>query len=270
MITVYSIYFSPTGNTKRIIDGLLNIQEDINLIPFDITLNHNRQELVESIVSLDVKPDYWIVGCPVYSGRVPDLVIEQIKKLNGNNIPTIALVTYGNKSFGIALKQLYNELELRNFSIVGLGAFIGEHSYSKKFHVAENRPDIFDLKLASDYGNTLFKKPQLKLPENSINGKIDFVAKIMPSGGPKPFVKSNLCLNCQICVKNCPLDLIDIKTKMFKDAKSKKQCLSCMSCVKKCPENARDYKISQPVEYLLDKFYFNKSKKERKEPFIIK
>ena len=269
MKTVISIYFSPTNNTRRIIEEFLINQEKINHISFDITLKHKRQELVESIDSLDVKPDYWIIGCPVYFGRVPDLVMEQIKKLNGDDIPTIALVTYGNKSYGIALKQLYHELELRNFNIVGLAAFIGEHSYSQKFHIAENRPDIFDLKQVGNYGNALFQKSQFKLPPNSINGKTDFIAKIMPGGGPKPFIKPNLCLNCQICVKSCPQDLIDEKTKMFKTTKYKKQCLSCMSCVKKCPGKARDYKIFQPVEYLLDKLYFNKSEKERKEAFII-
>ena len=269
MRTICSIYFSPTGNTKRIIDEFLNNQEEINHISFDITLKHIRQGLVELIDSLGVKPDYWIVGCPVYSGRVPDLVLEQIKKLNGNNIPTIALVTYGNKSYGIALKQLNSELQLQNFSIVGLAAFIGEHSYSEKFHIAKNRPDIFDLKVANKYGNTFLNTSQLKLQENCINGKIDFVAKFMPSGGPKPFVKTKICINCQICIESCPLGLIDTKTKTYKDVKSNKQCISCMSCVKRCPVKARDYNIPQIVEFLLDKFYFNKSKKERKEPFVL-
>jgi len=269
MKTVCSIYFSPTGNTKRIIEGFLESQNEINYISFDITLNLKREELVESIDSLDIKPDYWIIGCPVYLGRVPDILIDQIKKLNGNNIPTMVLVTYGNKSYGISLIQLYSELKLRNFSIVGMGAFIGEHSYSEKFHIAKNRPDINDIEVAKDYGSKLFNTPLFKLLENSINGKIDFVAKIMPNGGPKPFVKSEICINCQTCVLNCPKDLIDTKTKMFKDIESDKQCLSCMSCVKKCPVKARDYNILQPVEYLLDKLYFNKSKKERKEPVVI-
>jgi ferredoxin len=269
MKTVCSIYFSPTGNTKRIIEGFLFGQNEINYISFDITLYRKRQELVESIASLDVKPDYWIIGCPVYSGCVPELMIEQIKKLNGKNIPTLVLVTYGNKSYGISLKQLNRELERQNFSIVGMGAFIGEHSYSEKFSIAKNRPDDFDLKVANKYGGKIFNTPQLKPLENSINGKIDFVAKIMPNGGPKPFVKSELCINCQICVENCPKELIDAKTKIFKDTESNEQCLSCMSCVKKCPVKAREYIIPQPVEYLLDKLYFKKSRKVRKEPFMI-
>ena len=269
MNTICSICFSPSGNTKKIIHELLQKQEEIKHISFDITLKQPRQDLVEAIHSLNVKPDYWIIGCPVYYGRIPALVIEQIQKLNGSNIPTLALVTYGNKSYGIALNQLQKELQKQNFKVVGLGAFIGEHSFSGKFHIAENRPDHFDIKRIHDFGKTLFSTPHSNLDKDCIKGKIDFVARIMPAGGPKPFVNSEQCIHCQICVKNCPLDLIGSDTKMYKDMKSEKKCLSCMSCVKRCPENARNYTLPKVIEFILNRFYFNKSKKERKEAFML-
>ena len=65
------------------------------------------------------------------------------------------------------------------------------------------------------------------------------------------------------------LDIIDRKTKTFKNHESNKSCLSCMSCVKRCPMGAKDYTIPKIVEVLLDKIYFKRSQMERKEPFLL-
>lgn len=268
METVYSICFSPTGNTTRIIQALLGNNSNITSRSFDITLRTHRQEFLEAFDSLECVPDYWVIGCPVYSGQIPTLVSDVIKRLNGKHIPTIGLVTYGNKSFGIALEQLRHELLLRNFRVVALGAFVGEHSYSKIFKVACQRPDSKDYKKTQTIGSALFAHEYRQLVALPIHSKIDLIAKLMPDSGPKPFVIPALCVNCQVCVKHCPVDAINSNSKMFKSGMAKEQCISCMSCVKKCTQQARSYDIPQPVKYLLEQFYFKRAKSHRKEPFV--
>jgi ferredoxin len=270
MIKVNAIFFSPTGNTRKIINQLVTGHGNVNFTSFDVTRSWDRKKMVSTMNRDKDDPDFWLIGSPVYSGQLPELFVEQIKKLNGKNINTLAIVTYGNKSYGIALKELCKVLVGCNFNVVGLGAFVGEHSYSEKFHVAVNRPDILDLTTASSYGKSFFTSKHSKINENSIDGNIDFIARVMPKGGPKPFLKKELCVGCQTCVINCPVSVIDSESKSFKNNESEKLCLSCMSCVKKCPKKARTYKILWPLELLLNRYYFNSAKIERKDPILIK
>jgi len=268
MKTVYSICFSPTGNTTRIMHALLGSNPHITSRFFDVTLSAHRQEFLEAFHSLECVPDYWVIGCPVYSGQIPTLVREVIKKLDGQHIPTIGLVTYGNKSYGIALEQLHYELRQRNFKVLALGAFVGEHSYSKLFKVACQRPDEWDCLKTQAIGSALFASGYSELMTLPIRSKIDLIARLMPDSGPKPFVIPGLCVDCQVCVNHCPVNAIDPGSKRFKAGKARAQCISCMSCVKKCVRLARSYEIPLAVKYLLDHFYFNKAKSHRNEPFV--
>lgn len=269
MKTIICLYFSPTGNTKTIVKSLFQYDNKIKLIEFDLTLKNQRESITRFINSNNQSPDYFVIGSPVYSGKLPEIVVETLKTINGSNVSTLGIVTYGNKSYGIALSQLKNLLVKQNFNTVALGAFIGEHSFSGKFHIAENRPNKFDVKQAGLFGESVFKSDLTYLSNESYDNKIDFIAKISPQKGPKPLLDSKQCFDCSICVNNCPVEVIDVNTKMFKNKKSKKECLGCMSCVKKCPNNARSYNIPSVMEYFLNNFYFKKSKIEEKSPIMI-
>jgi ferredoxin/protein involved in ribonucleotide reduction len=269
MITVVGIYFSPTGNTKKIITRMVSSRKGINFIPLEITLQNSRDRVIERLSLLKSQPDYWIIGMPVYSGKIPEIVKSTLNNLNGNNIPTIGLVTYGNKSYGASLNQINIILGKQNFKVIALGAFIGEHSYSEKFHVAENRPDTLDLVNAQNFGKTIFESNLSEIHEKYINGTIDLVAKLMPDKGPKPFVNLELCNNCNVCVKNCPVNALDENTKMYISKKTKEDCLGCMSCVKKCARKARFYDMPFPVGYLLNRCYFKNTRSMRKEPTLL-
>jgi len=268
MKTAIAIYFSPTGNTKKIVKQFVSKNKEIESTFIDITLKQNREKITELINFHKLQPDYWIIGAPVYSGQIPKIVSEVFKNLDGKNIATIGIVTYGNKSFGISLKQLNTILSNQNFSTIALGAFIGEHSYSEKFNVARNRPNNLDLDESKEFGKTVFASDPYKVNKYRITGKIDLIPKLMPKDGPKPYVSLSKCNHCNVCVKNCPVSALDESTKMFLNKEKEKECLSCMSCVKKCRSNARFYEIPAFIEYMLDRCYFKNAKKEYKVPSL--
>lgn len=269
MQTIAAVYFSPTGNTRKIVHAMLPSKKNLNVVCFDITEEASRGNLKSNLQQLEVVPDFWIFGSPVYSGQVPQLFKRAILAIAGAGQPAAGVVTYGNKSYGAAPSQLQEILLNNNFNVVALGAFVGEHSYSEKFHVGENRPDVADLKQAECFGQRILETRHYDTEGIAFGGKIDMVARMMPEGGPKPFVDPSLCVDCSVCIKYCPINAIDSETKHYKDAKTKKECISCMSCVKRCPAKARSYHIPLPMHLLLDRFYFKEAKIRYQKPVVV-
>lgn len=269
MQTIAAIYFSPTGNTKKIIHAMLPGDKNIQIHHFNISLKPTREKFKRTLADLKISPDFWIFGSPVYSGQLPVLFKQNITDIQGEGRPAAGIVTYGNKSYGIAPSQMQGLLIRNGFNVIALAAFIGEHSYCEKFHVGLQRPNGKDLQIAKHFGQKIFYSSYLHTKNLKLNGKIDFTAKLMPEGGPKPFVNPNLCKDCRICINNCPTQAIDPETKNFKNTTAKKECISCMSCVKRCPVNASSYHIPFFMRYLLDRVYFRKAKKINRTPVVV-
>ena len=144
---------------------------------------------------------------PTYAGRFPRLLHNYLNKISANNT-------------------------------LGAATFITEHSSSSK--LATGRPNVDDLKFASNFGLDIAKR--LK----EINSSTDLNSLSLP--GNQPYVVKNIsmppitpetdtkCVTCRICTKHCPTSAID-----FSDCKTidATKCIKCNSCVKKCPFNAK-------------------------------
>ncbi|AZO94836.1 4Fe-4S dicluster domain-containing protein [Iocasia frigidifontis] len=272
-----NIFFSATGTTKKIIKSIskgLNIKE---IREIDLTKSNNRERF-----NLEFqKNELLIIGIPVYAGRVPDFLISILKKLKGNQ-PVILVSVYGNIDEGLALEQLKDLLGKRGFKIIGAASFIGEHSYScKEFRIAHGRPDKQDLNQAKKFGEKILSKfiknsnikdiPEIKLDidKSLFSHLLSIILPIisLPQYGSKKFIKkpylnTNRCNHCQICVELCPMKAIDKKTLKIDDSK----CIRCMSCVKNCPQEAR--KIEYKIPFLVKKFFELNKSNERKTPNI--
>ena len=59
-----------------------------------------------------------VMGLPVMSGRIPEICKEMLSKVNGNGAYLIALVSYGNNSYGDALYELYTYANERGFNVI--------------------------------------------------------------------------------------------------------------------------------------------------------
>lgn len=230
------ITFSPTGTTNQIANAFAEgIGEDAKHI--DLTAPENRTKRIA------VNGDLVVLAAPVYGERIPSLYWNTIDQLEGRDTPLVGLAVYGNIGFGIGLVQFADYAKAHGFRLVGLGAFVGEHSYSNEtINVGYGRPDAGDLQDASEFGKLIREKllcGDFSYPDVPKPSVPKFVTKFPDMGTrvliKQPSVDPALCVNCGICVSACPVGAIDAETLAI----TAKNCLRCYACVKKCPKNAR-------------------------------
>ena len=77
-MSLYNIYFSPTGGTKKVAD-IIASQLDKDHIDLDMI---KKPDAVEKL-KLD-QNDICIISVPSYGGRVPAIVLEHLNKTVGN------------------------------------------------------------------------------------------------------------------------------------------------------------------------------------------
>lgn len=153
---INTMYFSATGTTKKVVCGigkgiLENIDRKLTINNIDFTLPKVRGKEVSF-----TEQDVVIIGVPVYAGRVPNVLLKYLNSITGNGALAIPVVVYGNRNYDDALIELKDILELNGFQVIGGGAFIGEHAFSKI--LAKNRPDEEDMDIVRDFANQIYTK----------------------------------------------------------------------------------------------------------------
>lgn len=225
---VTAVYFSPTRTTAKIVRRIAGALSDA-VVETDLTLPKNRAS-----VPRFGPDDFVILGLPVYGGRIPMFLEGPLKNMRGDNTPAVIVALYGNRAYEDALLEMSDLLTSQGFSVIGGGAFIGEHSLTSK--VAANRPDEADLSIAEAFGQKLCEK--LKdgtVSAVSVPGNRPYKERM--AGTPYEPVTADTCTKCGLCVKNCPMGIISAE-----DPKLVRQgCIHCGACVKGCPAGAKKF-----------------------------
>lgn len=253
--TIKLIYFSPTGTTKRVLQGIARgiragTVEHLDLTPPDAR-THEIAEMHDELV---------IAGAPVYGGRLPPDGAQRLRRLKGNGTPVVVVVVYGNREYEDALLELNDLVTAAGFAPVAGGAFIGEHSFdSGEMPIATGRPDEQDLEKAAEFGRAVEEKMQ------GIDRLDEMVPLQVPGDFPykewskwpgvAPSTQESVCIQCETCIAVCPTaaitaggDSINETLKTNTDA-----CIVCCACVRACPAGARvvDHpRIKQSQEWL--------------------
>lgn len=226
------LYFSPTNGTKKIVRSIAHSIAS-NYEEFDITLPQNRVNGINFS-----KNDLVIIGMPTYAGRFPSLLHDYISKITGSNTLGIFISTYGNRDYEDALLEQYDIFTSKGFIPLGAATFVTEHSSTSQ--LANGRPHIEDLKIASDFGTALASRLQeintlSDLKTLSLPGSSPYIVKNMPMPPMVPETTEK-CVTCGICAKHCPTSAID-----FSDCRTidPTKCIKCNSCIKRCPLQAK-------------------------------
>lgn len=239
---IRSLFFSATGTTDKVVHEFIEeLKKNLSIsnhTDYDFTLPHAREIMPEFSEN-----DIVVVGVPTYAGRVPNLLLPYLSKINAKGSIGISISLYGNRNFDDCLIELTELMSSGGMNVIASGAFVGEHSFSKK--LGANRPDEDDIKLIQEFAKAVASKIKNNdfssvipagenpirpyfTPQDRYGNKINFV-KIKPS------THINLCIDCKICAKECPLGSIDYENV----AEVPGKCMKCCACVKKCPTGAK-------------------------------
>lgn len=138
------IYFSPTGNTKKIIHHIIEGIAPDTVCETNAT---KRSEIEKREAFKIMKTDLIIIGASVYGGFLYKDFRNYLKRFDFNDTPVAIALSYGNASVLLAKSEISSIIKKGNGVVISYGAFVGEHSFSTtEAPVAKGRPDANDLK----------------------------------------------------------------------------------------------------------------------------
>ena len=229
---VSGVYFSPTGNTAKVVNAIGNRIAGDYYKEIDLTMPEARGQKRNFIAS-----ELLIVGVPVYRGRIPEVMVQELKNFKGNQTPAIILVTYGNRVVEDALLELKDIMIAQGFIPFGAGLFSGQHSFNKE--IGYNRPDRKDITMAEQFADEIVEK--LKTLDRNKVGLVvagDRPYKQVPPMSKMPFLPETdlRCIYCMICAQYCPMGAISMSNPKAIDTN---KCVRCTKCIKVCPVQAK-------------------------------
>lgn len=200
-----------------------------------------------------------IFGVPVYSGRVPKIALDTLRRIKGDGTPAILFCVYGNRAFDDALVELQDVVESNGFVVLSAAAFVAQHSIFP--HIAADRPDASDLEKAAAFAiRSLRVEMPIEKEKFHIRGNHSYRnTKNIPF---TPRRNNAACNGCGLCIRQCPVQAIDPNTRRI----DKSLCLSCAHCIAICPSHAKRF---GGVLYWYASRKFKKAYSTPQEPYMV-
>lgn len=258
---INAVFFSPTHGTRHIVETITQTMKTelpvtrINL--FDLTLPGGRL----GNAPVFEEDDFLVLALPVYGGRLPKIVADNLAKLKSNGANAVIAVVYGNRAYEDALLEMKNIATANGFKVVAAAAFVAEHSLSRR--VAADRPDTFDISVIRGFAVNAAQKMAAGNPgEVKVPGNFPY-QEHRPAINIAPYT-TDACYGCMLCAHNCPTGAISLLDQHNVDSSL---CIHCGACVKGCPVEAKLFNVEAvvaKVRALEDKFM----KRQEPETFL--
>ena len=256
---VTGIYFSPTGNTAKVVKSIGSRIAGDWLQEIDWTKPDHRGKKYTFGSS-----ELVIIGVPVYRGRIPEVTAEEIKQLTGQNTPAIIVVTYGNRVIEDAMVELKDRMEQQGFLVFAAASFSGQHSFNKE--IGYGRPDQKDIGIAEEFADKIREK-LANLDKNSIGVTVPGnrpYKEVGPMSQMPFYPQTDMnCIYCMLCSQYCPMEAISFSNPKAIDPK---KCIRCTACIKVCPVQAKKM-TPEPFDAFVNKISTENVLKNRKEPW---
>lgn len=277
-MSIYTIYFSPTGNTKKCVNQMAEainlhimqtqngrMSEDENITEYDCTTWDSLRKALDcdsNIKDADAlerclgETDFVIIGAPVYGGRIPKIARDRLEKFKGCHTPCILVASYGNRHYDDALLEMKDLAEDNGFVVKGAAAVIGRHTYGD---IQVDRPNQKDLEQMSAFAVNAFESREAI---SCIPG--DFPYKEGGNGGRFKPSTLNSCVQCGLCRRGCPADAIAEDFTVIAD-----RCISCFRCIRNCPVKAKVMDTEEYLQFAAD-FTHRLSQRRENEFYLYK
>ncbi len=225
-MNVYTMYFSPTGGTKRVVDilaGEFGTPVEMDFSAFNKNYGIYRFE----------PGDVCFIGVPSFGGRVPDAALKNLTKVQAHGAAAVVVVAYGNRAYEDTLLELRKAMEGCGFKVVAAVAAVTEHSIMHQYGAGRpERKDIQDLKaMAGRIRKKLLRPDSWK--DFFVPGRYPYKEYHTIPMVPKA---DKTCRKCGLCAEQCPAAAISKADPQKTDTE---KCISCMRCVSICPEHRR-------------------------------
>ena len=228
------IYFSQTGNTKKVAEA---IQSGIALVTRQCDIFKLKESKAADL------PQYDLIGlgCPVFAYREPANVrdfIESLPSLKGKH--GFVFATHGTVP-GKTLATMSWALHQKEMVVVG-----SYHCYADVFvpgipypWFTTGHPDEIDLNEAESFGRQM-----ADLSQKITRGEAGPISKPKMAEWGQPLqarlsmtLKREKCRypECRLCADNCPVNGIDLSVEPFV---FRRNCISCFFCEQVCPYSA--------------------------------
>lgn len=238
MSKVTAVFFSPTGGSRRSVMSMSETLSGGEYATIDLT------PVQTPPIQHFGKDDFVVFGVPCYKGRIPVLAAQRLSALYGTETPCIISVTYGNRDYDDALLELHDLVTAQGFHPEGAAALVGRHTFGE---IQLDRPNSKDAMENSYFAEQVLarmrrgEEPFLHIPgERPYRGE-GTGAGFIP-------LTSESCINCGLCVKECPAGAIADDCRTIDGSK----CLSCFRCIRFCPRQAKHMNVEPYLSFAHD------------------
>ena len=240
--TALIIYFSQTGATRRVAEGIRRGLEAAGVPARAVPLAEARPEMA-------AEADLLGIGTPVFYYKEPTLVRALLARLPATRRkPAFTFITHGGNPVN-TLARLQKQLARRGYTVLSSFTALGYDTYPMYFKDFREwgRPNADELRLAAEFGQRLpgdvrrFREDRrFALPRYQFVGGPYFFRSMICRGGmmkrifPRLLADEKLCTRCGACRKNCPTGAITLSPYPRIDNK----CMWCYLCERICPVQA--------------------------------
>jgi ferredoxin len=258
--SVKLVYFSPTGTTRKVLEGIAQGIGAADVGHIDLTLPEGARKAVPPFTD-----ELVLIGAPVYGGRLPVDAVARFRKLTASHTMAVVVVVYGNREFEDSLLELKHLAVALGFQPLAGGALIGEHSFATpEIPIASGRPDSLDLQKAAAFGVAIRAKIAA-LPSPARSTDLALPGRFPHEGGARsiaasPVTIESVCTLCGTCAGVCPTAAIAVDGRV---ATQVALCIRCCACIKNCPSGARVWEDDTMKKITA---WLNQNCRSRKEP----